>query len=94
MPIVFTAIRGRPPALPRGREGVLVVVAAIFGVFGYCAAVWAMSLAPMGQVSALRETSILFAALIGAVALREPMTGRKIIGGIAVTIGIGLLALD
>ncbi len=92
MPLVYLAIRRRLPAVPRGKPGLLVVAAALFGVLGYCVAIWAMSRAPMGQVSALRETSILFAALIGAVALRERITPRKIAGAIAVTTGIAFLA--
>ncbi len=41
----------------------------------------------MGQVSALRETSILFAALIGAVFLHEPITPRRLLGGVVIASG-------
>jgi drug/metabolite transporter (DMT)-like permease len=93
MPLVYAGIRRSVLPLPRGKPGALVVLAALFGLFGYCAAIWAMSRAPMGQVSALRETSILFAALIGAVMLKERITIRKIVGAVAMTVGIGLLAV-
>ncbi len=93
MPLVYLAIRRRLPARPRGRSGAMVGVAAIFGVVGYGVAIWAMNRAPMGQVSALRETSILFAAVIGAVALHEPVTIRRAIGGVAVAAGAIALAV-
>ncbi len=94
MPLVFLGIRRRLPALPRGRSGAMVGVAAILGAVGYGVAIWAMSRAPMGRVSALRETSILFAAVIGAVALREPVTLRRIIGGAAIAAGAICLAVN
>lgn len=39
----------------------------------YTIAIWAMSQAPVAMVSALRETSVLFAVLIGAAVLKEPL---------------------
>jgi len=87
LPLVYWAIRGRPPGVPRGWPGARVIAAAVMGVFGYCVVIWAMSRSPMGQVSALRETSILFAALIGAVFLREPVTARRLLGGAVIASG-------
>ena len=40
-------------------------------VGSYWMIIWAMALAPLGAVSALRETSVLFAALISTFLLRE-----------------------
>ena len=87
MPLMYRAIRHRPPTLPKGWSGAQVVAAAIMGAFGYCVVIWAMSRNAMGQVSALRETSILFAALIGAVFLREPITPRRMLGGAVIASG-------
>ena len=84
---VYWAIRRRPPSLPRGAPGARVVLAAVIGVFSYCVVVWAMSRSPMGQVSALRETSILFAALIGAVFLHERITLRRLLGAVVIASG-------
>lgn len=88
IPLSFILIRRRAPALPRGKEGALVVGAGILGTLGYCIAVWAMSQSAMGGVSAVRETSILFAALIGAFVLHEKMTAPKIFGALIVTAGV------
>lgn len=88
IPFSFVIIRRRIPALPRGKEGALVVGAGILGTLGYCIAIWAMSQSAMGGVSAIRETSILFAALIGAFVLGEKMTVPKILGALMVTAGV------
>ncbi|MEO1044416.1 MAG: DMT family transporter [Pseudomonadota bacterium] len=92
IPLTFIAIRRRRPVMPRGREGVMIVVAGILSTLAYCIAIWAMSESPLGGVSALRETSILFAALLGVVALREAITFRKIAGAVLVTAGVVYLS--
>ncbi|WP_162558972.1 DMT family transporter [Sphingorhabdus sp. EL138] len=94
IPLSYVAIRRRAPSLPRGKEGALVVVAGLLGTLGYCIAVWAMSLTTMGGVSAIRETSILFAALIGTFILREKMTVQKLLGAITVTGGVVCLSIS
>ena len=43
----------------------------------YGLALWAMTLAPIALVAALRETSVVFAALIAAVFLKEPITRTR-----------------
>lgn len=88
IPLSFVIIRRRAPGLPRGKEGALVVGAGILGTLGYCIAIWAMSQSAMGGVSAIRETSILFAALIGTFVLHEKMTIPKILGALTVTAGV------
>jgi drug/metabolite transporter (DMT)-like permease len=56
----------------------------------YAIALWAMTLAPIGLVAALRETSVLFAAILGAVLFNEPFGPRRwfalvlIVGGILI----------
>jgi uncharacterized membrane protein len=47
----------------------------------------------MGQVSALRETSILFAALIGAVFLKERLTVQRVVGAAMIAGGAVALSL-
>lgn len=94
IPLAFVAIRRRAPSLPRGKQGAMIIIAGILSALGYCVAVWAMSLSTMGGVSAIRETSILFAALIGIVVLREKITFQKIIGAIAITGGVVSLSIS
>ena len=61
---------------------------ASFGVF-----MWALGVAPVGPVTALRETSVLFAALIGTIVLRERAGPLRYAAAVAVTAGIGVIAL-
>ena len=65
----------------------------ILSLGAYWIAVWAFTKAPIAVVASLRETSILFAVLIGTIFLKEPMTnlrwasiGLIAIGAIAIKI--------
>ena len=57
----------------------------------YGLAVWALSVAPMAAVSALRETSVLFAAIIGVKLLGEPLGARRIAAAALVAAGIMMI---
>jgi drug/metabolite transporter (DMT)-like permease len=57
----------------------------------YGVVLWAMTRAPVAAVAALRETSVIFAALIGAWLLKEGHIARRIAG--AVTVAAGVIAL-
>jgi drug/metabolite transporter (DMT)-like permease len=59
---------------------------------GYGLVLWAQTIAPIAQVTALRETSVVFGALIAFVFLQERLGLRRWIGAIVVAIGAGLIA--
>ena len=66
------------------------------GVLTVCAygiVLWAMTRAPIAAVSALRETSVIFAAVIGAVFLHEGFGKLRIAGAVLVVGGIAALRL-
>ncbi|MDG5749167.1 EamA family transporter [Qipengyuania sp. XHP0207] len=94
IPLAFIVIRRKAPVIPTGKEGASLIFAGVLSALAYCVAVWAMSDAKMGAVSALRETSILFAALFSALALREKMTPGKLIGAVSVTAGVVCFAIS
>jgi drug/metabolite transporter (DMT)-like permease len=50
----------------------------VISFLAYGAIIWAMQGSAMGAVSALRETSVVFAALLGAAFLNERLTGWRI----------------
>jgi drug/metabolite transporter (DMT)-like permease len=52
----------------------------LIALAAYGSIIWAMQANPMGAVSALRETSVVFAALLGATFLGERLTGLRIAG--------------
>jgi drug/metabolite transporter (DMT)-like permease len=59
----------------------------------YAISVWAMTKAPVALVASLRETSVLFATLIGARLLKEHLTPRRWAGVGAVIVGVFALKL-
>ena len=58
------------------------LISGLVAVVSYGVFIWALSLGALGTVAALRETSVLFAALIGAFVLRERLRPARIILGI------------
>ena len=60
----------------------------------YGLALFAKTLAPIGIVSAIRETSVIFAALIGVIWLGEGPAGRRLLAAAIVACGIMILALS
>lgn len=61
------------------------------GFIGYSLVLWAMSANPIALVSALRETSVIIATLIGTLVLREPFGRSRLAAAVAVAGGIVLL---
>ena len=59
----------------------------------YGIALWAMTRAPVAIIAALRETSVIFAALIGAWLLKEGHLGSSLAGATAVLAGLIALKL-
>lgn len=59
----------------------------------YTIVVYALTIAPMALVAALRETSVIFAAILGALFLREPFGARRVAASTAVATGICILVL-
>ncbi|MBS0333329.1 MAG: EamA family transporter [Proteobacteria bacterium] len=92
MPLVYLAMRRRFPALRPDAETLKALGGGVLGLVAYAVVVWAMSLAPLAKVSGLRETSILFAAILGALFLGERFTLRKGACALAITGGALLLA--
>ncbi len=69
----------------------LVGAAASLGSYGI--ALWAMTQAPVATVAALRETSVLFAVLLGVWLLKEVFTPRRVVGTLAIVVGVMALRL-
>jgi phosphonate utilization associated putative membrane protein len=64
---------------------------ASLGAYGI--ALWAMTMAPVASVAALRETSVLFATLIGVLMLKERFRFQRFLGAGAVVVGVMALRL-
>jgi drug/metabolite transporter (DMT)-like permease len=85
----------------RGARGLLAAAAVapwrgigigVISFAGYGLVLWAQTIAPIAQVTALRETSVVFGALIAFVFLRERLGPRRWIGALIVALGAGLIA--
>jgi drug/metabolite transporter (DMT)-like permease len=59
----------------------------------YAIALWAMTKAPVASVAALRETSVLFAAVIGVLLLGERFRLQRAVGTGAIIAGVIALRL-
>ena len=57
----------------------------------YAIVTWAFTMAPIALVTALRETSIVFALIIGVVFLKEPLNLAKVASTMATLLGVTIL---
>lgn len=69
------------------------LIGGTLSLIAYTIAIWAMTVAPIPMVAALRETSVLFAALIAAVMLKEKPTGPRLLASALIVAGAALLRL-
>jgi uncharacterized membrane protein len=53
-----------------------------------------MTRAPLAAVAALRETAVIFGAILGAVVLREAMAPARVLGACAVGLGVVVVKLS
>jgi drug/metabolite transporter (DMT)-like permease len=59
----------------------------------YWIAIWAMTVAPIAVVAALRETSVLFGALIAVVILKEPLRAARVVAALMIVAGLAAMRL-
>lgn len=78
---------------PTPREASTVICGGILSMVGYATVLWAQLHAPFGLVSALRETGVFWAAVIGVFFFKDGKMARIILPAIAVCSGIVLLSL-
>jgi drug/metabolite transporter (DMT)-like permease len=93
LPILAYVRRGRGlvrqarPYLLAGLAGGVISLAA------YGLVLWAQTRAPLAPVAALRETSSLMGAIIGAVVFKESFGRRRVLAAVVVTVGVVLTNL-
>ena len=92
VPVVL-ALRGRGTVVAAPAVWGKGAIAAALSLAAYAIAVWAMTEAPIALVTALRETSILFAVLIGWWWFGERMTRGKITASVLIVSGVALTRL-
>ena len=91
--LLVLARRGRA-AWPYARTRWPVAAGGALASLGsYGIALWAMTRAPVATVAALRETSVLFAAILGTWLLKEKFTPRRALGTCVILGGVMALRL-
>ena len=92
--LIFTpicvALRGRAVFQASGKDWAMGSAAAGASYGAYAIAVWAMTVAPIALVTALRETSILFAVLIGWLIMGDKMDRGKAMAATLIVAGVAL----
>lgn len=96
--VVFTALlvlagQGKPLVRYMTDRFWTCAIGGLMSAVAYAIVLWAMSLAPMALVSATRETSVLFAAIIGVWVLKEKFSARQWIGALLLVGGLMALRL-
>jgi drug/metabolite transporter (DMT)-like permease len=87
------AVRGREAVAYIAKSWRRGIVAGAASLGAYAIVLWAMTRAPVAAVAALRETSVLFAALIGAIWLKEGFGLPRLAGAASVVVGVAALKL-
>ena len=88
---VLIAWRGRGTLAEFAREPLRAAAGGVAAFTGYALVVWAMTRADIGEVAALRECSVVFAAVIGVFVLGEPFKAAR--AGATALILAGVAAL-
>lgn len=86
----------------RGREGLKAmagfagpgIAGGTMACLAYAIAIWAMTVAPIPLVAAVRETSVLFAAVIAVVVLKEPLRANRLLGAGLIVAGLVMIRLQ
>ncbi|AZO55463.1 MULTISPECIES: DMT family transporter [unclassified Mesorhizobium] len=91
LPATFVAIRGRLAVDARVPETWKALGGGLFALLAYGVVVAAFALGPAGPITAIRETSVVFAAFIGRLFLGETLTPRRV--GACAVVALGAICL-
>ena len=91
LPATFVACRGRLAVDPRAPETWKALGGGLFALLAYGVVVAALALGPAGPITAIRETSVVFAAFIGRLFLGETLTPRRV--GACAVVALGAICL-
>jgi drug/metabolite transporter (DMT)-like permease len=92
--LAYAIATRREKAFRQWREGWgRTLVSGALGLASYFVFMWALSRAQVGAVAALRETSIVFAAIVGTVVLKERMTPARAVSVLLVAGGAAAIAI-
>ena len=88
----WNLLRLGTPVLQATRNRILLGLSGgVMGFGAYAIALWAMTIAPIGAVAAVRENSVLFAAALGAIFLGERFGPARWVAAALVVAGLALV---
>ena len=87
------ARRGGDVIAAMGRQWSLGLAVGTLQLGSYGIAIWAMTVAPIAIVAALRETSVLFGAVIAVTFLKEPLRAGRVVAALMIVAGLTLIRL-
>jgi drug/metabolite transporter (DMT)-like permease len=90
--VLMFILRGRPLWDELGAMRGRTVTSGLLGVLSFSVFLWALSRGPVGPVAALRETSVLFAVLIGMALYREKRAIHRFAAALLIIGGVVLIA--
>jgi drug/metabolite transporter (DMT)-like permease len=88
--VIRSGIGMLPAMLPHWKTG---IGGGFLALASYGIAIWAMTVAPIAIVAALRETSVLFGALIAVLFLKEPLRATRVAAALLIVGGLALIRL-
>lgn len=91
--LTFAAHRRRGAVMAFARTGGLTGIGAgLIGMVGYFVYLLAVKVLPLAPVTAVRETSVIVGALIGAIFFKEGFGARRVLAATLVALGVATLA--
>jgi drug/metabolite transporter (DMT)-like permease len=93
MLVYALARRGGDVIAEMGRQWSLGLAGGTLQLGSYAIAIWAMTVAPIAIVAALRETSVLFGAVIAVTFLKEPLRAGRVVAALMIVAGLTLIRL-
>ncbi|MFT5113585.1 MAG: drug/metabolite transporter (DMT)-like permease [Parasphingorhabdus sp.] len=92
-PIILYTLYRRGATLPRyfASHWRYCMTGGVFSLLAYGLIIYAMTMGAMGMISALRETSVIIAALIGVIILKERFTLIRVASVLMVAAGVILM---
>jgi len=70
------------------------LIGGVLSLTAYWIVIWAMTVAPIAIVAALRETSVLFGTLIAVAILKEPLRASRIAAAVLIVAGLAAIRLQ
>ena len=92
--LIFILVLPSGPARARAALRPIPVAAGVISFVAYVLVLAALARAPAAPVAAVRETSVVIAAVLAALMLNERVGPMRFAGAVIVAAGVALLALD